>query len=105
MEAIKITDFDDITHKLSENGWTFAFYAVAHNNFIILDYLIYHPKFNINIVDNFGNSLLMIAIIFKNINIANYLIRCNINKYIINYYGHSAYDIYLKNGCFGIIQF
>jgi hypothetical protein len=103
MEAIKITDFNDPTHKLSEYGWTFAFYAVAYNNFIILDYLIYHPNFNINIVDNYGNSLLMIAIIYKNIDIANYLIKCNINKYIVNYYGHTAYDISLKIGCYGII--
>ena len=96
MEAIKITDIDNPNHILSEYGWTFAFYAVAYNNFTILDYLIYHPNFNINIVDDYGNSLLMTAIIYGNLNIANYLISRNINKYIINCYGDNAYNISLK---------
>lgn len=103
INAIKIVDFVDSSIKLDLKGWTFAFYAVAFNNFIILEYLICDLKFNINIVDNYGNSLLMVAIIYGNFDIANYLISYNINLNIYNYEGHTAYTYALMNNQQGLM--
>jgi ankyrin repeat protein len=103
IDAIKILDLIDPTIKVSSTGWTFAFYAVAFNNLIMLEYLLDYLKFNINVVDNYGNSLLLVAIIYENFDIANYLINCNINLNIYNSEGHTAYTYALMKNYHGLM--
>ena len=103
MDAVKIVDLIDPTIKINSSGWTFAFYAVAFNNLIMLEYLLDYLKFNINVVNNYGNSLLLVAIIYENFDIANYLINCNINLNIYNSEGHTAYTYALMKNYYGLM--
>lgn len=88
-QYLMIHDADTTVYMSEENILTFA---THHRNYNVVKYLIENGYYNVDQRDNEGNTALIVAAKYNQIEIVELLLSFGANKYLVDSEGNTAYD-------------